>query len=161
VPTALVLELEKRNRQPVVLFENPIGFDLPVVTNLFGSRERIARMVNAAPNGFNDKWTKAQSGLVSCEVAGTGPVQAGGSDRGRDRRGAAADQPPFREGRRPLHRLRRPDCKDPDTGVRNLSYQRMQLKGRDRFGASLHSRGHIWSTWNAAGPAAGTSRSRW
>jgi UbiD family decarboxylase len=35
-------------------------------------------------------------------------------------------------------------CKDPDTGVRNLSYQRMQLKGPTKFGASLHSRGHIW-----------------
>jgi UbiD family decarboxylase len=35
-------------------------------------------------------------------------------------------------------------CKDPDTGVRNLSYQRLQLKGPCRFGASLHSRGHIW-----------------
>ncbi len=35
-------------------------------------------------------------------------------------------------------------CKDPDTGVRNLSYQRLQLKGPNRFGASLHSRGHIW-----------------
>ena len=35
-------------------------------------------------------------------------------------------------------------CKDPDTGVRNLSYQRLQLKGANRFGASLHSRGHIW-----------------
>ncbi len=28
--------------------------------------------------------------------------------------------------------------------MRNLSYQRLQLKGPNRFGASLHSRGHIW-----------------
>ncbi len=35
-------------------------------------------------------------------------------------------------------------CKDPDTGTRNLSYQRLQLKGPKKFGASLHSRGHIW-----------------
>jgi len=35
-------------------------------------------------------------------------------------------------------------CKDPDTGIRNLSYQRLQLKQPNRFGASLHSRGHIW-----------------
>jgi UbiD family decarboxylase len=28
--------------------------------------------------------------------------------------------------------------------VRNLSFQRMQMKGPNRFGASLHSRGHIW-----------------
>src|SRR5260370_8350607 len=30
-------------------------------------------------------------------------------------------------------------CKDPDTGVRNLSYHRMQLKGPAKFGASLPS----------------------
>ena len=35
-------------------------------------------------------------------------------------------------------------CKDPDTGVRNLSFQRLQLKAPNRFAASLHSRGHIW-----------------
>jgi UbiD family decarboxylase len=33
---------------------------------------------------------------------------------------------------------------DPDTGIRNLSFQRMQLKGPRKFGVRLHSRGHIW-----------------
>jgi UbiD family decarboxylase len=51
-------------------------------------------------------------------------------------------------------------CKDPDTGVRNLSYQRLQLKGPRRFGASLHSRGHIWDLPAAMRrPAAAISRS--
>ena len=48
LPTALILELEKRQRTPVVIIERPKGFDEPVVTNLFASRERIARMVGAA-----------------------------------------------------------------------------------------------------------------
>jgi UbiD family decarboxylase len=144
VPTALVLELEKRGRQPVVLFENPLGFHLPVVTNLFGSRERIARMVNAPPNGFNDKWTRAQSSLVPCEVVSSGPVQQvvmAGDEID------AALLPISRHFEKDAGRYIGSGvliCKDPDTGVRNLSYQRMQLKGRDRFGASLHSRGHIW-----------------
>ncbi len=56
LPTALVLELEKRHRTPVVMIERPNGFDCPVVTNLFASRDRIARMVGAKPGGFNDAW---------------------------------------------------------------------------------------------------------
>jgi len=144
VPTALVLELEKRGRQPIVLFDRAMGFDVPVVTNLFGSRERIARMVNAGPGGFNETWTRAQSRLVPCEIVGSGPVQEVVTT------GAEIDAALL-----PISRHFEKDagryigsgvliCKDPDTGVRNLSYQRMQLKGPDRFGVSLHSRGHIW-----------------
>src|ERR1700761_1525007 len=43
LPTALVLELEKRHRDPVVIIERPKGSPFPVVTNLFASRDRIAR----------------------------------------------------------------------------------------------------------------------
>src|SRR5262245_16661840 len=41
LPTALVLELEKQRRTPVVMIEHPVGFDMPVVANLFASRDRI------------------------------------------------------------------------------------------------------------------------
>ena len=58
LPTALVLELEKRRRTPVVMIERPKGFACPVVANLFASRDRIARMVGAEPGGFNDAWVR-------------------------------------------------------------------------------------------------------
>jgi len=35
-------------------------------------------------------------------------------------------------------------AKDPDTGVRNASFHRMQLRGPNRLGTSLHSRRHLW-----------------
>ena len=41
-------------------------------------------------------------------------------------------------------------AKDPDTGVRNLSYHRMQLKGPRKFGISLHSRQHLYSYFERA-----------
>lgn len=144
LPTALVLELERRNRGPVVIIERPKGFAGPVVANLFGSRERIARMVGVERGRFNDAWTAAISNLREAVVVDGGPVQDVLIQ------GAELDA-----GALPISRHFEKDagryigsgilvCKDPDTGVRNLSYQRLQLKGPDRFGASLHSRGHIW-----------------
>src|SRR4051794_18900150 len=56
LPTALILEMEKRQRTPVVMIERPNGLDCPVVANLFASRDRIASMVGAQPGGFNEAW---------------------------------------------------------------------------------------------------------
>jgi 2,5-furandicarboxylate decarboxylase 1 len=145
LPTALILELEKRHSTPVVMIERPKGFDCPVVANLFASRERIARMIGAQPGGFNDAWVRALARLVPARVIGSGPVHD------RAVQGNELDAGTLL----PISRHYEKDagryigsgilvCKDPDTGVRNLSYQRLQLKGPNRFGASLHSRGHIW-----------------
>ena len=81
LPTALVLELERRHRTPVVVIERPNGFDCPVVTNLFASRDRIARMVGAKPGGFNDAWVHALSNLMPPRVVDRGA----GSRPGRQR----------------------------------------------------------------------------
>jgi 2,5-furandicarboxylate decarboxylase 1 len=144
LPTALVLELERRQKSPVVVIERPVGFDVPVVTNLFGSRARIAHMAGAALGGFNAKWTEAEANPIPPTMVADAPVQE------MVFLGADIDA-----GALPISRHFEKDagryigsgvlvCKDPDTGVRNLSYQRLQLKGPNRFGASLHSRGHIW-----------------
>jgi len=143
-PTALVLELEKQGRSPVVLIEHPRGYDSTVVTNLFASRDRIARMVGAEPGAFNAAWSRAVGKVMPARVVAAGPVHD------CVHAGAEVDA-----GALPISRHFEKDagryigsgilvCKDPDTGVRNLSYQRLQLKTRNRFGASLHSRGHIW-----------------
>ena len=143
-PTALVLEFENRRQTPVVMIDRPIGFDMPVVTNLFASRDRIARMVGAEPGGFNEAWVKALANLLPARVVEIGAVQE------VVRIGSEIDAATL-----PISRHFEKDagryigsgilvCKDPDTGTRNLSYQRLQLKGPKKFGASLHSRGHIW-----------------
>ena len=143
-PTALVLELEARGRAPIVMIEDAAGFGMPVVSNLFGCRDRIARMVGAPPGGFNDVWMRAMAKPIPPRIVATGPVHE------VIEIGADVDV-----GTLPISRHFAQDagryigsgilvCKDPDTGVRNLSYQRLQLKGPRRFGGSLHSRGHIW-----------------
>ena len=142
--TALVLELEQKKRFPVVYLENPKQSDMPVVANLFGNRERIARSAGVEEAAFNDRWNDIEANPIPPKIVSTGPVhemiQIG-------------DEVDVRE--LPIARHFDQDagryissgvlvCKDPDTGTGNLSFQRLQLKGKDRFGASLHSRGHIW-----------------
>ena len=115
-----------------------------MVANLFASRERIARMVGAPPGGFNDAWTHALAHMIAPVIVSDGPVHE-----------VVVQGNELDAGLLPISRHFAQDagrdigsgiliCKDPDTGVRNLSYQRLQLKGPNRFGASLHSRGHIW-----------------
>ncbi len=150
LPTALSLELERAGRSPVVVIENPIGFAGPVVCNLFAERGRIARMAGTSRENFNQAWLAASERRISPVLVRDAPVQelvltAGALD--------AARLPISRHFEQDAGRYISSGiliCKDPDTGVRNLSYQRMQLKGPDRFGVSLHSRGHIWDHWQRA-----------
>jgi 2,5-furandicarboxylate decarboxylase 1 len=142
--TALALELDARQRAPVIQFDRPAGGDVPIVTNLFADRGRIARMVGTDRAGFNTVFARALQNLVPAVVIDGGPVHE------VVQTGDAVDAQQL-----PISRHFEGDagryissgilvCKDPDTGVRNLSFQRLQLKGPNRFGASLHSRGHIW-----------------
>jgi UbiD family decarboxylase len=142
--TALALECDARQRDPVIRFERPAGFDAPIVTNLFADRARIARMAGTTRERFNETFARALNALVPATVVQDGPIHE------VVQVGDAVDVRTL-----PISRHFEGDagryissgilvCKDPDTGVRNLSFQRLQLKGPDRFGASLHSRGHIW-----------------
>lgn len=144
-PTALALELEKEQKFPMLWFEKPNGFDMPVVANIFAHRDRIARIAGAPDAaGFNQAWLRAENNPIAPRIVDSGPVQEVVFT------GDEVDVETL-----PISRHFQADagryigsgilmCKDPDTGVRNLSFQRLQMKGRDRFGASLHSRGHIW-----------------
>ena len=62
IPTALVIEFEKQKQFPALYIEQPRGFEMPVVANLFADRRRIAHMVGvASPAEFNEAWLRAES----------------------------------------------------------------------------------------------------
>ena len=143
VKTALVLELDARKLHPVVRFDPP-GGGVPVVANLFADRDRIASMAGTIRSGFNATWSHALEHQLPAVVVEAGPCQEV-IERGGEV--DAAELPITRHFEGDAGRYISSGilvCKDPDTGVRNLSFQRLQLKASDRFGASLHSRGHIW-----------------
>ena len=149
--TARVAKMERQRKNPALLFEKLKDHSMPLLVNLFGHVDRIALGLRDAPyvDGSRLDFYDAWNGLFDQEVppvrVGTGPLK----DvilRNGDVDLASLPIPLFyrEDGGRyvtaGLMAARNPD--DPEEV--NLSYVRMHLKGRDSFGVSFHSRGHMW-----------------
>jgi 2,5-furandicarboxylate decarboxylase 1 len=154
--TTRAIQAEKTQGNPALLLENVKGYSMPVLVNLFGSIDRIHLALHGAKVGggrlaFYRDWNRLfERGVAPIHVQG-GPVkeviQTGGHvDL------ASLPIPWFypEDGGRYLTAgllaARNPD----DLEEVNLSYVRMQVQGRDRFGVSLHSRGHMWQYYERA-----------
>ncbi len=149
--TSHVTEMERLRNNPALLFENVQGSSIPIAVNLMGTIERINIAVDETSDnlgsrlGFYDKWNKRFGEDKKPIIVDSGPV--------KDLRlsGSKVDLntlpiPKFYEqdgGRyvtAGLFLARNPDVPDEV----NLSFVRMHLQGKDRFGVSFHSRGHMW-----------------
>lgn len=142
--TALVLELERRGEYPVLWFERVRGSRFPVVTNVFAHRRRYARAFGVPLESLHDEWVRRGDRRIAPVMRQTGPV------REVVKTGDQVDLSElpiinhFPEDAGPYITNGIVVAKDPDTGVRNASFHRMQLRGRSRLGTSLHSRRHLW-----------------
>ena len=143
--TALAMELEAGGRAPVLWFEDVAGSPFPVVANLFARRERFALGLGVPTEQLIRQWGVYGERRMAPVMVERGPVHdvvVTGGD-------VDLNKLPIN-----LHF----DCdagryitngiliaKDPDTGVRNASFHRMQLNGPDHLGTSLHSRRDLWN----------------
>jgi 2,5-furandicarboxylate decarboxylase 1 len=143
--TAMAMELERRGQSPVLWFEKVGDSPFPVVANVFGNRKRYAFAAGVEESELLDAWGRLGDMLHTPELVKNGPILDNVLT------GAAVDLK-----RLPIPRHFAEDggpyitngivvAKDPDTGVRNASFHRMQLKGPNLLGTSLHSRRHLWT----------------
>lgn len=143
--TAYAMELERRRDPPVLLFGNVEGFSIPVIANIFSSRKRIAWILGLDETELISKWPTIASKRIKPELSSKAPVKEViitgeeinlwnypipihfETDAGRYISGGVIL------------------AKDPDTGVGNLNFTRLQVKSPTVMGASLHSRGDMWN----------------
>lgn len=143
--TAVAMELERQGRAPVIRFDKVGDSPFPVVTNLFGDRGRYARALGVAEADLIETWAGLGEKTIEPVIRETGPVL----DVVRTGNDVDLASLPilnhFAEdgGRYVTNGI--VVAKDPDTGVRNASYHRLQVMGKTRFGTSLHSRRHLWN----------------
>jgi len=149
--TAYVAEMERKTSNPALLFENVKDYSLPLLVNLFGHVDRIALALGDRPDSlggrldFYNEWNRLFDKEVPPVNVNRGPVKEV-IYKGDEVDLASLPIPKFYEqdgGRyvtAGLFVARNPD--DPEEF--NLTYTRMHLKQKDRFGISLHSRGHTW-----------------
>ena len=140
----------KRGHHELLIFNRVEGFKTPVVTNLFASRERVARMLGTDVAHLHATYQARARNLLAPELAGTGPVLD---------EVLSGDEVDLST--QPLITHFESDAsgyitsgiiyaEHPDTKVGNLSYHRAQLHTNTELATSLHSRGHLWQMLNAA-----------
>jgi 2,5-furandicarboxylate decarboxylase 1 len=141
--TALVAELWGRGRRPMVLCRNVTGLPTPVVTNVFASRPRIARILGVEPEALHAGFRAALQRMVPPRIVDDGPVLDQFVDRDIDLR-ALPMLVHFEQDAAPYFTSAVVLAEDPDRGVGNLSYHRCMIESPTTLATSLHSRGHLW-----------------
>jgi 2,5-furandicarboxylate decarboxylase 1 len=144
-PSALVMEIEKTGRSPVIWFENVGNSSFPIVTNLFGSRRRYALTLGVQEDRLIDEWASRNDRTIEPVMRKSGPIRDVVLTGEEVDLGYLPIMRHFTEDAGPYITNAIVVARDPETGVRNASFHRMQVKGRNRLGTSLHSRRHLWN----------------
>lgn len=119
---------------PALLFENVKSFDIPVVGGVFGTRKRALLALGIKDGNYVDKFLQALDHPVAPKTVASGPCKEV-IYRGADIDLTRFPHPLFSEkdaGRFITAGIA--ISKDPETGKKNTSIYRMQVKGRNRLG---------------------------
>src|SRR5437867_3434342 len=136
--TALVKELWAHGRAPLVVCTNVQGLSCPVVTNMFASRERIARLLGTDVEHLHSQFATASTRRIPSTTVDDGPVLEV-RQRGND---IDLNQLPmlkhFAEDRCPYLTSAIVIAQNPRTGLGNASYHRAMVISETRLSTSLH-----------------------
>jgi 2,5-furandicarboxylate decarboxylase 1 len=132
--TAVIATLTAQGRDPLLVFERVAG--TKVVTNIFASRRRIARLLGCDASRIHAAYQEKARRAVDPKVVAKGPILDSVEEK--------VDLTTL-----PLLRHFETD-KAPyiTNGIvaaeNNLSYHRAMLHSKTELATSLHSRGHLW-----------------
>jgi len=148
--TALIWALAAEGHAPLLHLPRVAGLGgVEVVTNIFGSRARIAAMLGASPGDLHAAYqARARAAAPPLDVAGgavTEVVETHGIDLSTlpMLRHFATDRAKYITSGVVIAEI-------PETGAGNLSYHRAMIHAPDQLATSLHSRGHLWRLLNMA-----------
>jgi 2,5-furandicarboxylate decarboxylase 1 len=142
--TAIVYELERAGKSPVVIFEKGAGNSMPVVTNVAANRRLLAAClgVDAAelPSAFRERCQRH----IPCDVVKDAPWQEVVIEGDALDLAALPIPLQFSVDAGPYITAGQISARDPVTGVDTTGFHRLMLKGGNRLGVSLHSRRRMY-----------------
>ena len=142
--TAIVFELERAGRSPVVVFENVVGHDMPVVTNIAGNRELLAALMNVDSRDLPTAFRERCQDYLPVERVDRAPWQEIVVE-GDDVDLTALPIPiQFDVDKAPYITAGQITARDPESGVDTTGFHRLMLSGKNRLGVSLHSRRRMY-----------------
>ena len=138
--TAVVYELERAGRNPVIIFQKPAGFNIPVVTNVAANRQLLAACLGVEPSQLPAAFRERCQKYIPCELvseAAWNEVVIEGEDVDLDTLPIPVQ---FSVDGGPYITAGQISARDPISGVDTTGFHRLMVKGKNRLGVSLHSR---------------------
>lgn len=148
--STLMMDLEKKQKYPVVVFENVAGSEFPVLTNALAPRSRLALAMGVEEADLANEYGRRIQLRPGVKKMRKAPFQANyltGSEIDLTKFPILTHFP-IDAG--PYITSGLCVAKDPETGVETLGFHRMQLKGPDKLGISFHSRQRLWEYFRRA-----------
>lgn len=146
--SAILTHLEKKKRFPLLFFENVEGGKAPVVINAMASRRMMAVALETKPENLARKFMERQANRMAPVEVSDGPVQEVSK---------VGDDVDLTE----LPMLTHYDvnaapyitagivvAQDPDSGVRNTSYNRLMMAGKRELRIFMAIGRHLWTLHN-------------
>src|SRR5919106_601957 len=146
--SALLTHLEKTKRFPLLLFENVEGGDAPVVINAQASRKLMALAMGCEPKELAAKFSERQGKPVGPVEVSQGPVQeviTTGDDVDLTKVPLLTH---YDVNAAPYITAGIVVAADPDSGVRNTSYNRLMMAGQRELRIFMALGRHLWTLHN-------------
>jgi UbiD family decarboxylase len=140
--TAIVYELERAGKSPVILFEQPRPHGMHVVTNVAANRKLLAACLGVAPQDLPSASRERCQKYIPCELvkdAAWNEEVIEDVDLGK-----LPIPLQFSVDGGPYITAGQISARDPVTGVDTTGFHRLMLKGKNRLGVSLHSRRRMY-----------------
>jgi len=142
--TAIVFELERAGKSPVVIFENPTAHGMPVVTNVAGNRKLLSACLGVEPANLPTAFRERCQTYIPCEVvkdASWHEVTIEGEALDLTKLPIPLQ---FTVDGGPYITAGQISARDPVTGVDTNRFSSTDAQGRNRLGLSLHSRRRMY-----------------
>jgi UbiD family decarboxylase len=154
--TAVVYELERVGKSPVIIFEHPHpsanglfansmpANGMPIVTNVAGNRKLLAACLGVGVDNLPGAFRERSQKYIPCELvqeAAWNDVVIEGDDLDLTKLPIPLQ---FSVDGGPYITAGQLSARDPVTGVDTTGFHRFMLKGKNRLGVSLHSRRRMY-----------------
>ena len=140
--TAIVYELERAGRSPVIVFERPRPNGMQVVTNVAANRKLLAACLGVEPQDLPTAFRERCQKYIPCELV----KDAAWNEHVIEDVDLTKLPIPlqFSVDGGPYITAGQISARDPVTGVDTTGFHRLMLKGKNRLGVSLHSRRRMY-----------------
>jgi 2,5-furandicarboxylate decarboxylase 1 len=142
--TAIVYELERSNKSPVVILEKIDGYEMPVVANVAANRRLLAACLGVDPRDLPSAFRERCQKYIPCETvaqAAWNDIVIEGDDLDLTKLPITLQ---FSVDAAPYITAGQISARDPVSGIDTTGFHRLMLKDKTRLGVSLHSRRRLY-----------------